>query len=270
MDAPTPKNEIIEISYDNKLYNLIIEENSNKLSISIEEKSVLENLFFITYSKEELSSISTFFNMFECIQDIIPSLIKMVKNKQYTMKMLSDNELILEIFTNIEKVKNIKFILKEKELDTNKLIKKLIKIVKNYEKENKELKERLNKIENDLLPYRKEKEKLETIKNENLLKESTILSYEQKQIVSNWILPNSEKRFTLLYKLTKDGSNCSDFHNKCDKKGPTLVIIQSNTGYKFGGYTTADWDQSSSYKKDELAFLFSINKNKKYPIKKRL
>ena len=36
MDAPTPKNEIIEISYDNKLYNLIIEENSNKLSISLE------------------------------------------------------------------------------------------------------------------------------------------------------------------------------------------------------------------------------------------
>lgn len=262
MDAPTPKNEIIEISYDNKLYNLIIEENSNKLSISLEEKSVIENLFFITYSKEELSSISTFFNMFECIQDIIPSLIKMVKNKQYTMKILSDNELILEIFTNIEKVKKIKFILKEKELDTNQLIKKLIKIVKNYEKENKELKERLNKIENELLPYRKEKEKLETIKNENLLKESTILSYEQKQIVSNWILPNSEKIFTLLYKLTKDGSNCSDFHNKCDKKGPTLVMVQSNTGYKFGGIQQQIGNNRVAIKRMNLLFFFQSIKIK--------
>ena len=81
-------------------------------------------------------------------------------------------------------------------------------------------------------------------------------------------IPNTEKKFTLLYKLTKDGSNCSDFHSKCDKKGPTLVIIQSNTGYKCGGYTIVDWDLSGGYKKDELAFLFSINKNKKYPIKK--
>ena len=77
------------------------------------------------------------------------------------------------------------------------------------------------------------------------------------------ILKDTKKEFTLIYKASRDGYLCNDFHSKCDKEGPTVTIIQSNIGYKFGGYTSIDWDISvNSYKKDELAFLFSLNKIK--------
>ena len=51
-------------------------------------------------------------------------------------------------------------------------------------------------------------------------------------------------------------------------KSPTLILIKTNAGFKFGGYTTNTWTNTNGYKKDELAFLFSIDKKKKYLIKK--
>ena len=55
-------------------------------------------------------------------------------------------------------------------------------------------------------------------------------------------------------------------HFKVKNKYPTLILIKSKSGYKFGGYTNQTWEQSNDYKKDELAFLFSLNKQKKYNI----
>ena len=57
-------------------------------------------------------------------------------------------------------------------------------------------------------------------------------------------------------------------HFKVKNKYPTLILIKSKSGYKFGGYTTKTWESNSDdYKKDKSAFLFSLNKKKKYNIK---
>ena len=82
-------------------------------------------------------------------------------------------------------------------METKQLIQKLINIIKNYEKEKKELKETVKEIQTELLPYKKQIEKIEKEKKEKLLKESTILSFEQKEIVSNWIYLIQKKN--LLY-----------------------------------------------------------------------
>ena len=55
-----------------------------------------------SYSKEELSSISTFFNMFIEINDIIPSLLSMINSKQFSIT-LSNNEMILEYFPKLKR-----------------------------------------------------------------------------------------------------------------------------------------------------------------------
>ncbi len=60
--------------------------------------------------------------MFENINDIIPSIVDMIKNNQYNINN-SKNEFSLEIFPNIKNVKNILFNLKENEIDTNLLLK---------------------------------------------------------------------------------------------------------------------------------------------------
>ena len=68
----------------------------------------------------------------------------------------------------------------------------------------------------------------------------------------------------LLFRKTRDGSNIKEFHNKCDNKGTTIVFIETTKGYKFGGYTELQWDNSSQYKKDKSTFIFSFNKKQKY------
>ncbi len=73
-----------------------------------------------------------------------------------------------------------------------------------------------------------------------------------------------EPKFNLIYKATRDGFACKDFHEKCDGIENTLTVIQSaEYNYVFGGFTSVCWDSSESeYKYDNNAFIFSlINKN---------
>ena len=155
----TPKNEKVEINFNDTTY-LILLESSAKLTINIEEKASISMMYCNSYSKEELSSISTFFNMFIEINDIIPSLLSMINNKQFSIQ-ISNNEMILEILPKIEKVKNIIFNLKPKKMDINELIYKLINIVKTYEKENQEIKKEIKEIKNKLNSIEEKKEKEE-------------------------------------------------------------------------------------------------------------
>jgi len=69
----------------------------------------------------------------------------------------------------------------------------------------------------------------------------------------------------LLYRGTRDGKESKTFHKKCDGKGPTISIIHSEDGSKFGGYTDLDWEGNDVFKKGNgNSFLFSFNKQKKY------
>ena len=47
--------------------------------------------------------------------------------------------------------------------------------------------------------------------------------------------------FELIFKMCRDGSNCKDFHNSCDNKGPTLIFIQTTKNKIFGGFTPLNW-----------------------------
>ena len=42
----------------------------------------------------------------------------------------------------------------------------------------------------------------------------------------------------LLYRGSRDGLNISDFHRNCDRKGPTLTVIEDKNGCIFGGFTS--------------------------------
>ena len=54
----------------------------------------------------------------------------------------------------------------------------------------------------------------------------------------------------------------------CNNKGPTLTLIRTTGGHIFGGFTTTSWDSSNAYKNDTHSFLFSVDKQKKFPIVK--
>ena len=52
------------------------------------------------------------------------------------------------------------------------------------------------------------------------------------------------KNISLLYRGSRDGFKSSVFHELCDQKGETLVIIKSTDNYIFGGYTSINWDST--------------------------
>ena len=48
-------------------------------------------------------------------------------------------------------------------------------------------------------------------------------------------------RWKLLYRASEHGYSAKSFHEYCDEKGPTLIVIKSTGGWIFGGYTTQSW-----------------------------
>ncbi len=48
-------------------------------------------------------------------------------------------------------------------------------------------------------------------------------------------------KWKLLYRASEHGYTSKSFHEYCDDKGPTLIVIKSSGDWIFGGYTTESW-----------------------------
>jgi len=110
---------------------------------------------------------------------------------------------------------------------------------------------------------------LETIKNFGTIRNlyyfngSNILNNNDEKLLIEW-LPLKPKKINLLLNSNKDGDTIKIFSEKIKDKSPTLVIIMSKDGYKFGGYTTQQWKKGANT--DNNAFVFSLDKKMKYKI----
>ena len=104
-------------------------------------------------------------------------------------------------------------------------------------------------------------------KFENGILKSIIKDYKEIEIVVNKIEENFPGSvYKLLYKGSRDGDGANDFHSRCDEAEKTLVLIEDNYGNRFGGFTTQDWGGEYLQKKDDEAFIFSLDKNKIYEV----
>ena len=56
------------------------------------------------------------------------------------------------------------------------------------------------------------------------------------------------------------------FHQKCDRAESSLVLVETDKGKRFGGYTSTNWRGDCIDKKDEKAFVFSLDKMETYDI----
>ena len=98
----------------------------------------------------------------------------------------------------------------------------------------------------------------------NQLYESDIITKEEIPLLIGW-LPKHPSKIIKLYDTKIDTHNAGAFHSKCDDKGPTVVLVKSDSNCRFGGYTSISWGASSgAYIWDESAFLFSFDNKKKY------
>ena len=77
---------------------------------------------------------------------------------------------------------------------------------------------------------------------------------------------NSNINYKILFFSRTDGDKAATFHKKCDNAKRSLVLIMDNDGNRFGGFTMRSWSGKNIQKKDEKAFVFSVDKNKIFPI----
>jgi hypothetical protein len=84
--------------------------------------------------------------------------------------------------------------------------------------------------------------------------DSSVLSHLSDVIRSDFItkltaewLPDTH--FDLLYRGSRDGMTAAAFHDKCDGKGPTLVLVAGQSEGQpvcvFGGYAGKSWERGS-------------------------
>ena len=100
------------------------------------------------------------------------------------------------------------------------------------------------------------------------------INFLQKRIMQ--INPKiKEVYFSLVYRATEDGDKAANFHQKCDKIGPNIVLIKTRKGCIFGGFTFRNWEHLArdmdvnrpnlgSASRDTNAFGFNVNKQKIY------
>ena len=105
-----------------------------------------------------------------------------------------------------------------------------------------------------------QKAKTNIIDINNIEIDSIILkeSKRQNEFLEKIIEWSGCQKFELLYRGTKDGSDSSIFHAKCDNKGPTICLYKNEKGNIFGGYTSLSWTNEGYHKPAPESFIFTM------------
>ena len=86
-----------------------------------------------------------------------------------------------------------------------------------------------------------------------------------KEIFSWRINTKNKIDVELLYRKSRDGDSYDTFHQLCDDKGKTLILIQGTENFIIGAYTPINWNNySGEWLMDDETFLFSLTNNKIY------
>ena len=274
------------INFDNKEFIFELSKSENKESIIfklINYQEFLPNYYTLETNEEELYNLSPLFKMYQNIDEIYSLLYDTIDNKQYRFEKKEQNVILtLDFYILKEKKIDISFNLKEQQLKKEDYsIEKLYLLIQKLYVENKSIKEEFTsqnkKLQNRINSLEKE---LKQLKNEFYQKEIIDSSFntsrivklkEEKKKLIYWISEKGIiKEIKLLYSSKRDGDDYSQFYNNCSNISPTLSLIKTKKGRKFGGFTFGKWDDKEGILKqtDSEAFLFSLDNMKNYKILK--
>ena len=160
--------------------------------------------------------------------------------------------------------------------------------IKKLDSEINILKENNSQYKKDLSELKEENKKLlqnnnkltKTIETFNKIQAPKITYLDSEIITINSInfildyLKENDKSFNykeikLLFRGSRDGDRTKTCHELCDNKQNVLIIIQSDTGYIFGGYSKIGFkcnNKCDEWKLDNNCFLFSIDLKKIYSV----
>ena len=287
------------IDFENCTYKMAVFIDKKDLKINIScPNQILPIIYEKTYKKNDLLHLSNYFNRFSSLSDICNNISILIAEKRYLLKKesLNGNFLILNLFPDpinepdgipIE----IEFKIPLNKIASEHIVKNLFTIISDMSIQINNLNDKIKKLESEhvsksqIIDSNNRIEKVNTKLNKlnklnlniegnnflsnikTVISKNIVLSKDDDNLLKNWINRGNIK-LSLIYKATIDSDFSNAFHSKCDDHAPTITIIKTEEGIRFGGYTTKTWNCKEECKKDDNAFLFSLDKRKKYPIKK--
>ena len=187
--------------------------------------------------------------------------IEITKTKEKLENYLSLTNNGIKMSEKINKI-NKKFV--KEEYDKKSILKKL-SLVSNINKFKKKMENLFNEQMKSLKFTFSEEERIIKYEKFSLngfpLPESIILTnskkkYEFVEKLLNW---SGYKSMELLFRGTRDGMNCQNFHKKCDNNGQTITLIQNNLDNIFGGYASIPWtSHEGKYFSAPDSFIFTL------------
>ena len=241
-----------------------------KLDISCKDDEIIfiitrDNIKYLSKSSfSELKIANNDFQYFPSIIVFVNGVKKIIEKREYSLEIYNE-KLILNLNNTLFDNPIIFDIPLEKNIENN-----FNDNISYFQKQNQILKNEIEKYKKEINNMKFKEINNEEIINQmiEIFKESEVTKNEC-MLLYNWLNKNKNLKFIRLYSTRIDGDNPSKFHEKCDGKSPTITIIKTKKGYRFGGYTTIPWIKASNwvYNKDPEAFIFSFFYNKKYKIK---
>ena len=220
---------IIKYSSKNNKYELNLSNNSNLLLIQIKSNDIIPmKIYEKTYSLEELKK-NKYFLIFDDIDEIILQLNILLKNEGILLIEETNDIIIIIPIKNNVKIKEIMFKIDLKEKNTIETINELgeiinnyVKIIKKFENEKNELKDKVNNIEKENNELKNKVQNLEKENNDMKIKIQNIENYLNN---NNKIQKNNYKNFRWVnesVKIIKKSQNHGNFY-------PEIILGQNNS-----------------------------------------
>ena len=287
--------------FNNKKYLLKVSYNKDLILFEFEEINLfpIKDEYSIYLNLEQLRKMDIYFNLLNSFEEVL----NVLRNNNFFFVLNESNSYKIQIFDKIRNkffFINIPFKCKDLKNEKNTFItyfnklndkvnmlenkvndlQGIISDIYNYknvlDKKFKEIEEFTSEFGpkfTKLYKYKADLRELIEIKDEQKIKyydinKSEILNADEVELFVSW-LENKPKKINLIFNSKKDGDLIETFYDKCLFKGPTIVFVKTTKDFRFGGYTSIKWEnKDGEYFRDEKCFIFSLNKKKKYPIKK--
>ena len=272
-------NELPSKTFKSQDFELTIYQGERKIIFRCSEiKDLSGTLYKAELTLDELYKLNNLFRAFQSIESIFTDFFQNFDESKIIFKKEDNKIIVTFIIEFMGNKKEAKISLTPEKPDLNVTVMKLCDKVKEidllkteFENKIKELEKENQNLKNNLEYYHKvylSPEQLNKIKTSNIdsqilkLYDSNELNLIEKGVQKN--LKKKINKYTLLFRASRDGYRASNFHSKCDGKTNTVALVETTTGRRFGGFTDAQWDQSSSYKTGSNGFVFSLDNNEIY------
>ena len=254
-------------------YHLEIRATAETISIFVKDNNpciIPVPSFEISYTLEDFNQLSKDFKKCDSILEAKEFIIELIKGNKYSIKVENEKLLMQLIPINVQP--------KEINLQINKVNKKQEDVVQEIctslqklfidfpkiEKETQEVKKQLSDLRKQIDERRMKDNKFSgDILNSIIFNNNTYFWV----LLDRWINPREKKETKLLYQAKEGEDKSENFHNACDGKTPTLILIKTQKGNIFGGYVEKPWEKETKNKQDLNSILFNLITEKKYEIR---